>query len=223
MAVMSVVSIGLDRLISLPFDGSRYTPSGFSERVLSAGVREFIREYLISHGASEQNYFLGANMGQERQDKAIVTHGPNREFSGIEGRNKSSRKFVGTDWQGLRCEVAAPFASELILETAKAIVDEAKPYFYGSYGGTGYSRIRRQRMFDVVLWFFLEHKRFPIGDLGLDSNWVWQDSNSLGTGRGYWFTWNGAGKATKPCFWLHFKPVSDDILAQCQNEWEYLS
>ena len=220
---MDVVKIGLDRLISLPFDGSRYAPDGFAERVLSAGVREFIREYLERHGISEQNYFLGANMGQECEDKAIVVRKPNQEFSGVEGRSKGDRKPVGADWQGLRCQVSAPFASEFILETAKEIVDEAKPQFHGPYGGTGYSRIRRQRILDVVLWFFLEHKRFPVGDLGLDSNWVWRGSNSLGTGRGYWFVWNGAGKTAKPCFWVHFKPVSDDVLAQCQNEWKYLS
>ena len=219
---MDIVKIGLDRLVSLPFDGKRYTPSGFSEKVLSAGVKDFMREYLSSHHASEENYFLGANMGQEGEDKAIVTHKPNPEFSGIEGLHSSNREAVGTDWQGLRCKVSAPFASEFILETAKAIVDEAKPQFRGPYGGTWYSQIRRQRILDVVLWFFLEHRRFPVGDLGLDSNWVWQDSNSLGTGRGYWFIWNGAGRTAKPCFWVHFKPVPDEILTQCQNEWEYL-
>ena len=33
---MDIVKIGLDRLVSLPFDGKRYTHKGFSERLLSS-------------------------------------------------------------------------------------------------------------------------------------------------------------------------------------------
>lgn len=219
---MTLVEQGLNRLISLPFDGRRYTPDGFSEKVLSAGVKKFIREYMKKHGISDQNYFLGANMGQEYEDKAIVTNKPEQSFCGIENHHKSERKPVKTEWQALTIEVTAPFASELILETAKIIVDEARPQFRGPYGGTGYSMIRRQRILDVVLWFFDEHKRFPIGDFGLDSNWVWVDG--LGSpGLGRWYVWNGAGKRVKPCFWVNFKAVSNEVLEQCQKEWRYLT
>ena len=69
---MDVVKIGLDRLASLPFNGRRYADDGGADKVLSAGVKKFIGEYLEAHGDSEENYFLGANIGQEYEDECIV-------------------------------------------------------------------------------------------------------------------------------------------------------
>ena len=205
-------------LISLPDDGKRYTSNGFSERVLSDRVKEILHDYLKAHGGSDQNVFDGANLAQECEDKNIIAKNQNNS----DGQPESDNEVFKMNWQGQFVEVSAPFSSELILETAKGIVDEAMPQFHGPYGGTGYSKIRRQRILDVVLWFFHSHKRFPVGDLGLDSNWVWVDG--LGPhSRGRWYVWNGAGKRDKPCFWVHFKSISDDVLARCQSDWQYSS
>ena len=67
-----------------------------------------------------------------------------------------------------------------IVENAKSIVDFAIPQRFGPHGTHFYSFVTREYVLNLILYFYIEHKRFPHGDICIVDRWYWKSFYSGG-------------------------------------------
>ena len=70
--------------------------------------------------------------------------------------------------------VHADVDDELVIDTAKRLVDKAMPQKLSTFfGGHYYSFVTREYLLNLLLFHYQEHDMFPVGSICIVERWLW--------------------------------------------------
>lgn len=70
--------------------------------------------------------------------------------------------------------VHADIDDEVVIETAKRLVDKAIPQKLSTFfGGHYYSFVTREYLLNLLLFHYQEHEMFPVGSICIVERWCW--------------------------------------------------
>ena len=108
--------------------------------------------------------------------------------------------------------VHADIDDEVVIDTAKRLVDRAIPQKRSTFfGGHYYSFVTREYLLNLLLFHFQEHGLFPTGSVCIVNQWVWD--GLLYKRQGKWFSgwsWRFVTKRRElkePGYWVQIPSV----------------
>jgi hypothetical protein len=119
--------------------------------------------------------------------------------------------------------VHADIDDEVVIETAKRLVDHALPQKLSTFfGGHYYSFVTREYLLNLLLFYYQEHGLFPVGSVCVVERWPWD--GQIFKSNGKWFnSWAWRFSTTRaelkaPGYWVQIPPVSRVIMKETTSD-----
>ena len=122
------------------------------------------------------------------------------------------------NWGRFKVQIKAPYCSDLILDTAKALIDQASPQRYGPAGTHWYSLRHREHLINLLLWEFHHKGYFPSGWACFVKDWHYEEiENNKG-----WSTFKHLRSDYHPGYWYEIPALEPELSELCHEKWKKL-
>ncbi len=124
----------------------------------------------------------------------------------------------GDNWYAC---VHAEIEDEVVIDTAKRLVDRATPQRLSTFhGGHYYSFVTREHLLNLLLYHYQSYGLFPTGSICVVEEWLWEcQTVKTESGWSSWLSWKGKNNRSKPkppAYWIQI-PSVQSVLANPSN------